>query len=125
MRVWVVAGMMALAGAASAQDGARVVTLAKIRDHRAAGAFIRVENVTIVRFSSSKGGVASDATGSVRFDDVGMPPRTISHLERYCSGARTGQDRGECRGALEFTINPRDGDHGSFTISDADFIPEN
>jgi hypothetical protein len=125
MWVWIVAGMMALAGAASAQDGARVVTLAKVKDHRAAGAFIRVENVTIVRFSSSKGGVASDATGSVRFDDVGMPPRTISHLERYCSGAHTGQDRGECRGALEFTINPRDGDHGSFTISDADFIPEN
>ncbi|MDR6874444.1 hypothetical protein J2Y55_005478 [Bosea sp. BE125] len=124
MRLWVVAGLMALAGAASAQDGARVVTLATIKGHRAAGEFIRVENVTIVRFSTSKGGVASDATGSVRFDDIGMPPRTISHLERYCSGAHTGQDRGECRGALEFTINPRDGDHGSFTISDVDFIPQ-
>lgn len=126
MRVWMVAGMMAVAGIASAQDGARVVTLSAVRGHGAAwaGEFIRVENVTILGFSQSKGGLASDLTGSVRLDDLGMPAQTINHLERYCSGPRTAQSRAGCRGALEFTVTGREGDGGRFTISEADFIPE-
>ena len=126
MRAWMVAGMMAVAGVACAQDGARVVTLAAVRGHSAAwaGEFIRVENVTILGFSQSKGGLVSDLTGSVRLDDLGMPAQTISHLERYCSGPRAGQSRAGCRGALEFTMTGRESEGGRFTISEANFIPE-
>jgi hypothetical protein len=123
MRVLMVAGVMVVAAAASAQDGAHVATLAKVQGHKAqwAGEFVRVENVTVSHFSQSKGGLASDGTGSARFDDVGMSLQTISQLERYCSGPPAGQSRPECRGALEFTMSA--GERGGFVISEANFIP--
>jgi hypothetical protein len=124
MRAVLVAGVMVVAATAGAQDGAHVATLAKVKGHQLAwaGEFVRVENVTISHFSRSKGGLASDETGSARFDDVGMSLDTIGQLERYCSGPPAGQGRPECRGALEFTM--RDGERGGFVISEANFIPE-
>ncbi len=125
MRIgFVVGAMIAMAGQAHAQDGARVVTLAMVKSHRAewAGLFMRVENVTISGFAQSRGGLASDASGGVRLDDSGMPTQTIAYLERNCGRARPGATQTGCRGSLEFTVPA--GESG-FTISDAQFIPEN
>ncbi len=107
--------------AALAQDGASVLTIARVKNQRAelAGAFVRVENVTISGFSSSHGGMVNDATGGAAISDIGMPLQTVVHLERYCGRAGGGSARAECHGSLEFTVAAG----GRFTISDAQFIP--
>lgn len=130
MRMWIAAGavtalaVMAQAGPANAQDGARATTLAAVKSHRAewAGLFMRVENVTISGFAPAKGGLASDSSGVVRLDDAGMPTQTIAYLQRHCAQARPGAAPAGCRGSLEFTVPA--GEAG-FTITDAQFIPEN
>lgn len=126
MRVWMVAGMMMAAFGAVAQDGAHVATLAKVKGHRAAwvGTFVRVENVTISNFTRAKGALASDATGSIRIDDIGLSLQMIGHLERHCAGAPSGQGRAECHGALEFTMVEAEASREGLVISDVNFIPE-
>ena len=124
MRWAIVAVLMMIGTPAPAQDGAHMMTLAEVRQRRAelAGLFIRVENVTISGFSMSRGGLASDVSGGVHLDDAGMQPDTISYLERYCAKPGTTAAPAGCRGALEFTVAPT---HGAFTISDAQFVPQN
>jgi hypothetical protein len=121
MRCAIVALVMAASASAQAQDGAKMMTLADVKQRRAelAGLFIRVENVAVSGFSMARGGLASDASGTVRLDDAGMPAETIAYLERHC--ARGGAVPAGCRGAIEFTVTPAP---GTFTISDAQFIPQ-
>lgn len=127
MRAAVVALVMGTSIGASlpahAQDGAHMMTLAEVRQRRAelAGTFIRVENVTISGFSMARGGMARDSSGGVHLDDAGMPTDTISYLERNCAKSGASPSTA-CRGALEFTVAAA---HGAFTISDAQFIPQN
>ena len=100
-----------------------MMTLAEVRQRRAelAGLFVRIENVTVSGFSMARGGLASDASGGVHLDDDGMPLDTVTYLERNC--ARAGATAAaQCRGALEFTVART---QGAFTISDAQFIPQN
>jgi hypothetical protein len=125
MRMAVVAMLMTASGAAHAQDGAHMMTLAEVKQRRVelAGLFVRVENVTISGFSMSRGGLASDPSGGVRLDDGGMPLDTITYLERHCARAGATPAPTGCRGSLEFTV-ARAGTHGAFTISDAQFIPQ-
>lgn len=127
MRISILAWLMATTIAAGAQDGAQTITIAEVRTHKAemAGMFIRIENVTISGFSQRNGGLASDATGGARIDDIGMPPRTITHLERHCGQARPAQSPALCRGTLEFTLAGHETARSGFTISDAEFIPQN
>lgn len=127
MRWVIVAVLMAVGGTAHAQDGAQMMTLAEVRQRRGelAGLFIRVENVTVSGFTMARGGLARDASATVRLDDTGMPQDTISYLERHCGsgGAKPGAPTpAGCRGALEFTVAPA---QGAFAISDAQFIPQN
>ena len=126
MRMAVVAVLMATGVAAHAQDGAHMMTLAEVKHRRVelAGLFIRVENVTISGFSMSRGGLASDASGGVRLDDDGMPLDTITYLERHCARAGAMPAPAGCRGALEFTVAPAGSHGGTFTIDDAQFIPQ-
>jgi len=123
MRLAMVAVLMATGMAAHAQDGARMMTLAEVKQRRVelTGLFIRVENVTITGFSMSRGGLASDASGGVHLDDDGMPLDTITYLERNCARSGTPAAPAGCRGALEFTVAQS---RGAFTISDAQFIPQ-
>ena len=123
MRAAIVALVMVTGLAAQAQDGAHMMTLAEVRQRRAelAGLFVRIENVTVSGFSMARGGLASDASGGVHLDDDGMQPDTISYLERHCAQG-AGAAHAGCRGALEFTVSST---HGAFTISDAQFIPQN
>jgi hypothetical protein len=127
MRWAIVAGILMASAQAHAQDGAQMMTLAEVKQRRAelAGLFIRVENVTVSGFGMARGGLAQDASGTVRLDDAGMPQDTITYLDRHC--ARAGAKPGAaappgCRGALEFTVASV---QGAFTISDAQFIPQN
>ena len=87
MRWVIVAGLLAASAQAHAQDGAQMMTLAAVKQRRAelAGLFVRVENVTVSGFTMARGGLASDASGSVRLDDAGMPQDTITYLERHCA----------------------------------------
>jgi hypothetical protein len=123
MRLAVVAVLMVAGGAAQAQDGAHMMTLAEVRQRRAelTGLFVRVENVTISGFAMARGGLASDSSGGVHLDDGGMPLDTITYLERNCARASTPTAPAGCRGALEFTVAQA---RGAFTISDAQFIPQ-
>jgi len=125
MRWVIVAVGMAVSAQAQAQDGAQMMTLAEVKQRRTelAGLFVRVENVTVSGFTMARGGLAHDASGTVRLDDAGMPQDTIAYLERHCAsaGAKAGAAASAgCRGALEFTVDPV---QGAFTISDAQFIP--
>ena len=123
MRWAIVAVVLAASAQAQAQDGAQMMTLTEVKQRRAelAGLFVRVENVTVSGFTMARGGLAHDASGTVRLDDAGMPQDTITYLERHCAkpGAAA---RAGCRGALEFTVASVP---GAFTISDAQFIPQN
>ncbi len=123
MRWVIVAVLMAVGGTAHAQDGAQMMTLAEVRQRRAelAGLFIRVENVTVSGFTMARGGLARDASATVRLDDTGMPQDTITYLERHCAKPGAAAAAG-CRGALEFTVASA---QGTFAISDAQFIPQN
>jgi hypothetical protein len=125
MRLTVMAVAMAMATgmAAHAQDGAKMMTLAEVKQRRAelAGLFVRVENITVSGFAMSRGGLASDASGGVHLDDGGMPLDTITYLERNCARAGAATAPAGCRGALEFTVAQA---RGAFTISDAQFIPQ-
>lgn len=123
MRWVIVAGMLAASAPAHAQDGAQMMTLAAVKQRRAelAGLFVRVENVTVSGFTMARGGLASDASGTVRLDDAGMPQDTITYLERHCAKPGAAAAAG-CRGALEFTVASA---QGTFAISDAQFIPQN
>ncbi len=125
MRWAIVAGILMASAQAHAQDGAQMMTLAEVKQRRAelAGLFVRVENVTVSGFTMARGGLAHDASGTVRLDDAGMPQDTITYLERHCAsgGAKPGAAApAGCRGALEFTVASA---QGAFTISDAQFIP--
>ncbi len=109
MRWAIVAGILMASAQAHAQDGAQMMTLAEVKQRRAelAGLFIRVENVTVSGFTMARGGLAQDASGTVRLDDTGMPQDTITYLERHCAsgGAKPGAAApAGCRGALEFTV---------------------
>ncbi len=123
MRLAVVAVLMVLGAQAQAQDGAHMMTLTEVKQRRAelAGLFVRVENVTVSGFTMARGGLAHDASGTVRLDDAGMPQDTITYLERHCAKPGAAAPAG-CRGALEFTVASV---QGAFTISDAQFIPQN
>lgn len=123
MRLAIVAVLMAVGGMAQAQDGAHMMTLAEVKQRRAelAGLFVRVENVAVSGFAMSRGGLAHDASGTARLDDAGMPQETITYLERHCARAGATAAPAGCRGALEFTVAQS---RGSFTISDAQFIPQ-
>jgi hypothetical protein len=124
MRWAIVAGVLAASAQAHAQDGAQMMTLAEVRQRRAelAGLFIRVENVTVSGFTMTRGGLARDASATVRLDDTGMPQDTISYLERNCTKPAAAAAPAGCRGALEFTVASA---QGTFAISDAQFIPQN
>lgn len=124
MRAAMVALVMGAGLAAQAQDGAHMMTLAEVRQRRAelAGLFVRIENVTISGFSMARGGLASDSSGGVHLDDDGMPLDTVTYLERNCARADATAAGARCRGALEFTVART---QGAFTISDAQFIPQN
>lgn len=127
MRWAIVAVVLAASAQAQAQDGAQMMTLTEVKQRRfeLAGLFVRVENVTVSGFTMARGGLAHDASGTVRLDDAGMPQDTITYLERHCAsaGAKPGAAApAGCRGALEFTVASG---HGAFTISDAQFIPQN
>lgn len=123
MRWAIVAVVLAASAQAQAQDGAQMMTLTEVKQRRAelAGLFVRVENVTVSGFTMARGGLVHDASGTVRLDDAGMPQDTITYLERHCAKPSAAASAG-CRGALEFTVASG---HGAFTISDAQFIPQN
>ncbi len=101
MRWAIVAGIWMASAQTHAQDGAQMMTLAEVKQRR--------------------GGLAQDASGTVRLDDAGMPQDTITYLERHCAKPGAAAPAG-CRGALEFTVASA---QGTFTISDAQFIPQN
>ncbi len=127
MRWAIVAGIWMASAQTHAQDGAQMMTLGEVKQRRAelAGLFIRVENVTVSGFAMARGGLAQDASGTVRLDDASMPQDTITYLERHCArpGAKASAAApAGCRGALEFTVASA---QGTFTISDAQFIPQN
>ncbi|MGO4672988.1 hypothetical protein AB4Z40_08820 [Bosea sp. 2YAB26] len=126
MRALVVVGMVLVAGQAGAQETPRVVTFAELERNRPAwaGDTVRIDGVMVFGFAQYSGGVVRDGTSGAKLDDAGMTPRTIYHLERFCSRAPASGHRKECRGSLIFKVTIREEHRGGFTVREAEFIPE-
>lgn len=124
MRAVVIAGVMVAAGAAWGQE--KTITLADLEGARPALAGDRVQIVeaTVFAFTENGGGMVRDRSGgSAKLDVAGMSPRTIYHLERYCSHLSTNPPRPECQGTLRFKVTLREEFPGCLTIRAADFSP--
>lgn len=124
MRAIIVAGMMVAAGAASGQE--KTITLADIEAARPtlAGDLVQIVDATVFAFTETGGGMVRDRSGgSAKLDVSGMSPRTVYHLERYCSRLSPNPPRPECQGTLKFKVTLREEFPGGLTIREAQFSP--